>query len=99
MGYLGATSLRALALEYLPLYETQVIECLQRVLQLTELVLKVFARRGSQRNVGDILLRPLTSWIVPPNGVPIALALHSVEFRHCGKRCTEFFEMPFTLFF
>ncbi|KAJ7882967.1 hypothetical protein B0H14DRAFT_3751550 [Mycena olivaceomarginata] len=56
MEYLGATSLRALALEYLPLYETQVIECLQRVLQLMELVLEVFARRGLQRNVGDILL-------------------------------------------
>jgi hypothetical protein len=48
MGYLGATSLRALALEYLPLYETQVIECLQRVPQLTELVLEVFAHHGSQ---------------------------------------------------
>jgi hypothetical protein len=46
MEYLGAMSLRALALEYLPLYETQVIECLQRVPQLTELVLEVFARRG-----------------------------------------------------
>jgi hypothetical protein len=89
LAYLGATPLRALTLEHLPLYETQVIECLQQVPQLRELVLEAPARRGSQRNVGDLLLRALTSWNVPPDGVPIASALRSVEFRHCGKRCTE----------
>ncbi|KAJ6594358.1 hypothetical protein B0H19DRAFT_1095147 [Mycena capillaripes] len=89
LAYLGATPLLALTLEHLPLYETEVIECLQQVPQLTELVLEAPARRGSQRNVGDLLLRALTSWNVPPSGVPIASALRSVEFRHCGKRCTE----------
>ncbi|KAJ7487505.1 hypothetical protein B0H11DRAFT_2013641 [Mycena galericulata] len=89
LAYLAATQLRALHLENLPLYETQVIECLQQVPQLTDLVLEAPARRGSQRNVGDILLSALTSASVPPNGVPIASALRSVEFRHCGKRCTE----------
>jgi hypothetical protein len=76
MEYLGATSLHTLALKYLLLYETQVIKCLQRVSQLTELVLEVSAHCRSQQNVGNILLRPLTSWNVPPNGVPIASGRH-----------------------
>ncbi|KAJ6494968.1 hypothetical protein DFH09DRAFT_1449745 [Mycena vulgaris] len=85
LAFLGATPLRALHLEHLPLYETQVIEALRQVPLLTALVLEAPARRGSQRNVGDLLLAALT----PPNGPPIAAALRSVEFRHCGKRCTE----------
>ncbi|KAK7005896.1 hypothetical protein R3P38DRAFT_3040240 [Favolaschia claudopus] len=89
LAYLRSTQLRALALEHLPLYETQVIECLQQVPKLVELVLEALPHTGSQRNVGDILLGALTSWNVPPNGVPIAPALRSLEFRHCGKRCTE----------
>ncbi|KAJ7045937.1 hypothetical protein C8F04DRAFT_1066796 [Mycena alexandri] len=89
LAYLGATQLRALTLEHLPLYETEVIECLQRVPLLTELVLEARAQGGSQRNVGDLLLCALTSRTVPPNGTPIVTALRKVEFRHCGKRCTE----------
>ncbi|KAJ7783687.1 hypothetical protein DFH07DRAFT_948706 [Mycena maculata] len=87
--YLAATPLRSLHLENLPLYETQVIECLQQVPQLTDLVLEAPAVRGSQRNVGDLLLAALTNRSVPLSGTPIASALRSVEFRHCGKRCTE----------
>ncbi|KAJ7121246.1 hypothetical protein C8R43DRAFT_75063 [Mycena crocata] len=86
LAYLASTPVRSLYLKHLPLYETQVIESLQQVPQLTELVLEAGARRGSQRNVGDILLHALTHW---NNGKPIAKGLRSVEFRHCGKRCTE----------
>ncbi|KAJ7761108.1 hypothetical protein B0H16DRAFT_1884529 [Mycena metata] len=89
LAYLSTTQLRALTLEHLPLYETEVIECLQRVPLLTELVLAARAQGGLQRNVGDLLLCALTSRTVPPNGTPIVTALRKVEFRHCGKRCTE----------
>ncbi|KAJ7187774.1 hypothetical protein C8R46DRAFT_1240969 [Mycena filopes] len=85
LAYLGTTpQLRALTLAHLPLYETEVIECLQRVPLLTALVLE--AARGSQRSVGDLLLRALT--LTTP--IPIVGAvLRSIEFRGCGKRCTE----------
>ncbi|KAF7315834.1 hypothetical protein MIND_00099600 [Mycena indigotica] len=84
LSYLGATQLRSLHLANLPLFETQVIECLQRVPNVVELVLEAPPNRGSQRNVGDLLLRALTN-----QPQPIASALRTVEFRHCGKRCTE----------
>ncbi|KAJ7630841.1 hypothetical protein FB45DRAFT_916687 [Roridomyces roridus] len=89
LSFLSATPLRVLHLQKLPLFETQVIECLQQVPELRDLLIEAPAPRGSQRNVGDTLLNALASQSVPPHGIPIASALRSVEFRHCGKRCTE----------
>ncbi|KAJ7091884.1 hypothetical protein B0H15DRAFT_834388 [Mycena belliarum] len=81
LAFLGATPLRVLHLEALPLYQTQIVEALQRTPRLTALVLAARAR-GSQRSVGDTLLAALTV-------LPLAPALRRVEFRHCGTRCTE----------
>ncbi|KAF7321982.1 hypothetical protein MKEN_00720800 [Mycena kentingensis (nom. inval.)] len=78
VSFLGRTPLlRSLHLAHLPLYETQIVECLQQIPLLVDLVLEA----QSQRNVGDLLVNALACGI--------AAALRSVEFRHCGKRCTE----------
>ncbi|KAJ6625739.1 hypothetical protein B0H10DRAFT_2211631 [Mycena sp. CBHHK59/15] len=89
LAYLGATpALRALHLAHLPLFETQVLECVRRVPALTHLVLEARLQRG----VGDTLLSGLTLGGGEACGGGVARAapgLRSVEFRHCGKRCTE----------
>ncbi|CAK5280695.1 unnamed protein product [Mycena citricolor] len=86
LAFLSTTPfLQALHLIHLPLYETQIIECLRRLPLVRHLVLEARAGKGSQRNVGDVLLRALTVG----SGATLADALHTLEFRHCGKRCTE----------
>ncbi|KAJ7680736.1 hypothetical protein DFH06DRAFT_1315477 [Mycena polygramma] len=87
--YLRATQLRVLKLKHLPLYQTQVVECLQQLPQLMELVIEARAHRGMQHSVGDFLLMALTKFQPPADFEPIATALRSVEFRNCGARCRE----------
>ncbi|KAJ7982848.1 hypothetical protein DFH06DRAFT_1171753 [Mycena polygramma] len=85
--YLSATQMRTLTLVYIPLYQSQVADCVQRMPQLRELFIEARPHRGSQCNVGDFLLMVLT----PSNMAlrAVAPALRSIEFRNCGRRCTE----------
>ncbi|KAJ7071950.1 hypothetical protein C8F01DRAFT_1101955, partial [Mycena amicta] len=81
LSYLGATQLRSLHLAHLPLYETQVIECLQQVPNVAELVLEVPSaprlateRRGYSPRSSDVLKleRPAQTHCLSPSqcGVP-----------------------------
>ncbi|KAJ6465109.1 hypothetical protein C8R47DRAFT_54267 [Mycena vitilis] len=85
--YLSATQMRTLKLVYIPIYQSQVADCVERMPQLRELFVEARLHRGSQCNVGDFLLMVLT----PTNMAlrAVAPALHSIEFRNCGRRCTE----------
>ncbi|KAJ8515604.1 hypothetical protein ONZ45_g7017 [Pleurotus djamor] len=82
----SASSLEVLTLRLLPLFETQIIQYLQKTPALTHLVVEGLPSGGTQRVVGDLLLAALTfmDW-----RYPLVPRLQSIDFRHCGKRCSE----------
>lgn len=82
----SAPPLESLHLVYIPLFETEVIETIGLLPSLTCLVLEARQRAGAQRSVGDLLLSSLT---VQSQALYLLPRLKSLDFRYCGKRCTE----------
>ncbi|KAG9220592.1 hypothetical protein CCMSSC00406_0003691 [Pleurotus cornucopiae] len=82
----SSSNLESLSLKYLPVVETQIIQYLQRAPALTHLTVEVQPTTGSQRAVGDLLMAALTfmDW-----RCPLVPRLESLDFRNCGRRCSE----------
>ncbi|KAF4598092.1 hypothetical protein EYR38_006486 [Pleurotus pulmonarius] len=82
----SSSSLESLTLKHLPVVETQIIQYLQRAPALTHLTVEVQPSIGSQRAVGDLLMAALTfmDW-----RCPLVPRLESLDFRNCGRRCSE----------
>jgi hypothetical protein len=85
----SACPLQSIRLAFLPILESELISLLRLTPDLTHLVVEARQGVGAQLSVGDDLLRALA--ICPLSSCDHCLApcLESIDFRYCGKRCTE----------